>query len=212
MIETTIKFLLLLILPFILLIRGAVYIHEQYALIGYLTLGAAIAITSLIIFIYFTYIRACITGTLGHFDAIKRRYVLALGLVALYCFYALFLLPDTNVKHKAIQKEYTELHPVLRLAVSTLVLVDEQLIVTDAQRKPEDYRKMGLQSKKRSLHYTQADGFVHAVDIRTKGRSETRNMLVENYFKLMGFNTLRHTGTADHLHISLMSHTHPRAI
>ena len=46
-------------------------------------------------------------------------------------------------------------------------------------------------------------GHVYAVDIRTKGRKEWQNSLVRGYFRAMGFETLRHVGTADHLHVSL---------
>ena len=84
--------------------------------------------------------------------------------------------------------------------------------MTDANRQPEDYRKMGLKSKKNSLHYQQSNGFVHAFDVRTKNRSWLRNGLLQLYFKAMGFNTLRHGGTGDHLHISLKSRDRPCAI
>ena len=85
-------------------------------------------------------------------------------------------------------------------------------MITDANRVPEDYRKMGLKSKSRSLHYRQKNGFVHAIDIRTKGRSEFRNFCLKWYFRLMGFNVLRHGGTGDHLHVSLFSHDSPGAL
>ena len=64
---------------------------------------------------------------------------------------------------------------------------------------------MGLNTNSRSLHYIQSDGFVHAIDIRTAGRSELRNQLTLWVFRSFGFNTLRHGGTADHLHISINS-------
>jgi hypothetical protein len=71
---------------------------------------------------------------------------------------------------------------------------------------------MGLPTKSHSLHFKQSDGFSHAIDIRVKGRSEVRNWLLERYFRMMGFNTLRHFGTADHLHVSLLSHDRPHGI
>ena len=71
---------------------------------------------------------------------------------------------------------------------------------------------MGMSSKKHSLHYRQSSGYVHAVDIRTKGRGSIRNFLIRTYFRLMGFNTLRHGGTADHLHISISSKDRPSGI
>jgi hypothetical protein len=62
---------------------------------------------------------------------------------------------------------------------------------------------MGLPVRDQSLHYPQKSGYVHAVDIRTKGRPEWKNKLTEMTFELFGMSTLRHVGTADHLHISL---------
>jgi hypothetical protein len=71
-------------------------------------------------------------------------------------------------------------------------------------RQPEDYERMGLSTNGASLHYRQADGYAHAVDLRTRGRSPGRNILIRLYFEAMGFDTLRHVGTADHLHVSLL--------
>ncbi len=62
---------------------------------------------------------------------------------------------------------------------------------------------MGLPVYERSLHFEQADGYIHAMDLRTLGRGEWRNRLMELYFRTLGFRTLRHVGTADHLHVSL---------
>ncbi len=41
------------------------------------------------------------------------------------------------------------------------------------------------------------------MDIHTAGRGFVVNLLVQGYFELMGFRTLRHVGTADHLHVEL---------
>lgn len=96
--------------------------------------------------------------------------------------------------------------------MSTLVYIDHDLIITDASRTPEDYKKMGLPKKNTSLHYKQAStNYSHAVDIRTNGRSEVKNFLVKKYFDFLGFRTLRHVGTGDHLHVSLKSHDFPNA-
>ena len=73
----------------------------------------------------------------------------------------------------------------------------------DAARKPEDYAAMGLPVYENSLHFEQPDGYVHAVDLRTLGRSAWKNFVMSGYFRLMGFRILRHVGTADHLHVSL---------
>ena len=89
------------------------------------------------------------------------------------------------------------------VALSTIVLVDPDLVVTDMGRVPESYRRMGLPVNHRTKHYRQSDGWVHAVDLRTRGRGEIRNRVVQLYFWSMGFSTLRHVGTADHLHVQL---------
>lgn len=206
------KLLLLLALPFILLIRGAVfcYLHSEWppwlALMGGM-LGAV-----LVLFLYLSFIQGKIRGRVAGGGAMKRRGIIVLILVMGYCFHGLLFLSGANAKGEGVRQEFTRLHPILRLGVSTLIFMDADLMITDARRLPEDYRKMGLPTKGRSLHYAQSNGFVHALDVRTFGRSELRNRLLQVYFNLMGFNTLRHGGTADHLHISLTSPDSPGAI
>lgn len=207
-----IKVIFLLILPFIALIRGAVFIHEQYELLPWLSLAGGVLISALLIFIYIVYFQAWIKGHLGNASSLKRGYWVALVLVLVYCAPGVLFLSAANAKHEEVQKEFRSLHPVLRLGVSTLIFLDKKLILTDAKRQPEDYRKMGLKTKNHSLHYKQNNGYAHAIDIRVNGRSGFRNFLIKQYFQWMGFNTLRHVGTADHLHISIMSHDRPGAI
>ena len=199
-------------MPFVFLIRGAVYFHDHYLLSPWVAIGGGIAITVVLLFIYMSFLYGRLTGKLGSSGSLKWRSIMALILVLGYSIYGLVFLSGSNVKHAEIQKEYRSLHPILRLSISTILFLDQEMLLTDAKRQPEDYRRMGLKTKKRSLHYPQKNGFVHAVDIRTKGRSEIRNFLLINYFKLMGLNTLRHVGTADHLHISLQSPDNPGAI
>ncbi|MEM9819927.1 MAG: hypothetical protein AAF985_02600 [Bacteroidota bacterium] len=206
------KLVLLLVLPFIFLIRGAVFFHEHHVWSPWLSISGGVVVTTLLLFVYLTFMYGRLTGKLGNSSALKRRSVMALILVLGYSTYGLVFLSGSNVKHEEVKKEYTSLHPILRLSISTILFLDKDLLLTDAKRSPEDYKRMGLKTKKRSLHYPQSNGFVHAVDIRTKGRSEWRNFLLTTYFKLMGLNTLRHVGTADHLHISLKSFDHPGAI
>lgn len=126
-----------------------------------------------------------------------------LGLVIAWVGYGLVSLSAEHTKSEAVQATYHQLHPLLRLATSTWILADADLVVTDAARSIEDYARMGLPVNERSLHFPQATGYVHALDLRTRGRPEWQNRLVVLYYRSMGFRTLRHTGTADHLHISL---------
>ncbi|MFV1981287.1 MAG: hypothetical protein ACC655_09060, partial [Rhodothermia bacterium] len=125
-------------------------------------------------------------------------------LVAIYVGYTAMYISAANVKTDDVRATYTSLHPLLRLGVSTFMLADQEVVMTDAQRQPEDYARMGLPVNEGSLHFRQdGSGYVHAVDLRTNGRGEWKNFLMTLYFKIAGFRTLRHTGTADHLHVSL---------
>jgi hypothetical protein len=125
-----------------------------------------------------------------------------LAVVGAYSLYALIYLSSMNVKG-GVQDTYHSLHPLLRVANSTFILFDQDLVVTDMERESEDYASMGMPVYERSLHFRQADGYAHAVDLRTIGRSAWRNWLMGAYFRAMGFRTVRHVGTADHLHVSL---------
>ena len=131
--------------------------------------------------------------------------MIAILLVGVYIFHGIFFFSPRNTKTSEVKSELLELHPILRLSLSTLIHIDEELIITDAARKVSDYDDMGLARNTRSKHLKQADGYVHAVDLRTKGRSEFRNKLMPIYFRMMGFETLRHTGTDDHLHVVMPS-------
>ncbi len=206
------KIVTLLILPFIILIRGAVYLHEEHYFLPWFAIICGVLMSALVLCIYIFFIHGKFNGQVGGLQTMKFSYWIGLILVAVYCTPAILLLSKSNSKHAEVQKEFTSLHPILRLGISTVIHLDKSLILTDANRIPEDYRKMGLKTKIHSLHYKQSNGFAHAVDIRVKGRSEIRNWLLEKYFQMMGFNTLRHVGTDDHLHVSLMSHDRPLGI
>ncbi len=185
---------------FMVLIRFSVsvYLSEGVPAWGALALGAVL--TTLVLAGTAVLVRRWILG----------RWRLSWGLlrwsgllVLLFCGYGLLFISGAHVKTPALRSTYTALHPLLRMAVSTWVLVDPSAVVTDMGRVPEDYARMGLPALESSLHYRQEDGFVHALDIRTKASSEVRNTLKTFYFAAMGFHTLRHTGTANHLHVAL---------
>ena len=196
-------------MPFICLIRGAIYLHEVHqwgpnmCILG----GLGMATFLLAIYLFFFYRR--LTGEIG---SVRLKFWIAFLIVAIYSIHGLFFLSAENVKYGKIQQEFRSLHPILRLSLSTAIRLDPTLIITDGNRTPEDYRKMGLPSKKHSLHYKQKSGYVHAVDIRTNNRSLIRNYLIRCYFWLMGFNTLLHGGTGEHLHVSILSLDKPGAI
>lgn len=203
------KLLFLFALPFFLLIRGSVFLHENYTLPAWGSILGGLLLSAVLLFFYINHLQGRLTGRVGN---ARRTYGLAFALVAVYCLPGLFYLSASNAKQESVRREFTRLHPVLRLGVSTLAFLDKGLVVTDADRQPEDYGRMGLPTNNYSLHYRQSSGYAHAVDLRTIRRGEVRNALVAGYFRLMGFNTLRHGGTADHLHVSLRSHGRPGGI
>lgn len=163
-----------------------------------------------IVFVYLSFIHQLFVSG-GAVMSIKSRFLISFLVVVLYVVHGIFYLSGSNMKSSDLRTEIRKIHPVIRLAVSTLIHLDKEIIITDADRQPEDYKAMGLKSIKHSLHYRQSTGYSHALDLRTRNRPEWKNLLVEYFFKIMGFKTLRHVGTADHLHISLMSHDNPRA-
>lgn len=208
------KLIFIIVFPFILLIRGSVFLHERYQLYPWLCILGGMLFTFVLLFIYFSFFYGRLSGKFGDAGSIKRRALIAFLFVFLYALHGLFYIGGKNIKNRGLQSEILDVHPIVRLSVSTLIHIDKSLVITDADRSPEDYKRMGLKSKSHSLHYKQSNGYSHALDIRTNGRNEFRNSLVRSYFWMMGFRTLRHSGsgtTGDHLHISLMSHDRPYA-
>jgi hypothetical protein len=190
----------LLVLPFLVLLRGSMwlYLSGGTSTWGAVVGGAGLALVAVVVL--GTWVSKRLTGRA------RARFVakwIALPLVVVYVGQALLYFSTVNAKTDAVRSYYTSMHPLLRVAVATLVLVDGDVVVTDMAREPADYRRMGLPTADWSMHFRQADGWVHAMDLRTIGRSGIRNFLTGGYFRLLGFRVLRHVGTADHLHVSL---------
>jgi len=186
-------------LPFVVLVRGAVFFYEHGRVPAWLAVLVAALLTTGLVTLY---ARWLLRKFKGRPPVILLAKWVALPLVVFYCGFSLLYLSRVNAKAD-VRAYYTTVHPLLRLALSTWILVDDKLIVTDMRRAREDYAKMGLPVNETSLHYRQVDGWVHAVDLRTANRGWFRNRLTQVYFWTMGFNTLRHVGTADHLHVDL---------
>lgn len=197
------KILIILVLPFCLLIRGAVYFHSAYSLNSYISLLISAGLTALLMVVYFSVFYGKFTKKRTKIRYLRRRFAISFFLVGAFVLYGLVYFSQSNSKSTEVSKEFYSLQPILRLGASTLFMFDKKAIVTDASRQPEDYRKMGLKTNSRSKHYKQKDGYAHALDLRTRGRSELRNSLLVAYFRLMGFKTIRHVGTADHLHVEM---------
>lgn len=209
MLGLLIRILFLISMPFICLIRGAIYLHEVYQLGPNMCILGGLGMATFLLVLYFIFFYGRVTGAVG---SVRIKLWIAFFIVAIYSIHGLFFLSVDNVKYSKIQQEFRSIHPILRLSLSTAIRLDPTLIITDGNRTPEDYRMMGLPSKKHSLHYRQKSGYVHAVDIRTSNRSFLRNHLIRAYFWMMGFNTLLHGGTGAHLHVSLLSWDKPGSI
>ena len=195
-----VKIVGLAVLPFVTFVKVATFLygHEHYPTA--LALAGGAACTGAIVAAYLVWLARRLDRRVA-FAPLVRRVVLPV--VVAYTGYALFYLSSANVKSERVRSYYASLHPLLRLALSTATIADRDLMITDLARDHGDYAAMGLAAYDGSLHYRQRDGYAHAADLRTAGRSEVKNRLVQAYFWSMGFVTLRHVGTADHLHVEL---------
>lgn len=186
--------------PFAALLRISTYLYAERAWPTWTALGLAAACALVVLTLYAAAVSRWLTGR-ARLVAMAKW--VALPLVLAYTGYAMLYVSRINTKTPDVRSYYTTLQPLLRLALSSWILIDGDLVITDAARVPEDYAAMGLPLFERSRHFRQDDGWVHAADLRTIGRSRVRNWLTEQYFRMLGFATLRHVGTADHLHVAL---------
>jgi len=190
----------LIILPFFLLIRFSVYLNLNAGLSTWPSLiggiAATIGLLLLYLFLFFIKMKS------------KRRLITfglagVSGMVLGYSLFSLFYLSGVHAKKDDVKSVYRSMHPILRVAVTTATLADHDLVITDIARVRDDYERMGLPVNQTSYHYRQESGYVHAVDIRTLDRGFIRNAMLQGSLELMGFETIRHKGTADHLHVAL---------
>ncbi|NME68707.1 hypothetical protein [Flammeovirga aprica] len=200
-------FLFLSVLPFTMMIRSGIYMYHTYALGVWFGLSAGVLVLTLILLFYL------LVGYLfffrkykASFVAIKRIVLTVFLFVISYTVFALFSFTGKNAKTDQIKQEYAQLHPYLKISLRTLLLLDKDVLITSVSRQPEDYTKMGLSSKSKSLHFVQNTGYVHAMDLRTNGRPVWMIWFSQIYFNTLGFNIVRHGGTADHLHVSLSTY------
>lgn len=194
------KFALVLALPFLVYVRSAVGLYSQGGLSPMLSVVGAGMVTAAVLAAYAAWLSRRFKGR-ARANSIMRW--VAIPTLVAWCVYSLLYLASNNAKSDEVRREYRSMHPVLRIAVATAIMGDGNLVLTDSRRVASDYARMGLPVNQRTRHYAQKNGWVHAVDLRTNGRSEIRNRAVQAYFALMGFQTLRHVGTADHLHVQL---------
>lgn len=190
---------LCLVAPFIVLIRMSVYMYLSYQLNGWLALAVGVLMTILLLIGYGLFL------TFRYGKEVRINKYITRGIVVLVMAYTLYglLYYSMNTKTEEIRTYYRSLHPIMRVALATTTLADSDLLVTDIQREPKDYAQMGLPVNQQSLHYVQANGYVHAVDLRTSGRAEWKNWLTHITINIIGLKTIRHVGTTDHLHVYL---------
>ena len=200
------RIFLIIALPFAVLVRGSVFIYQHGQTSVWPAVLTAAFLSGGVVTAYAVWLARKFTsrgGRGGRALIMPLAKWVALPLVVFYCGYSLVYLASVNAKSEPVRAYYRSVHPLLRLALSTLILVDRDMLITDSGRLPEDYGRMGLPTNSRTRHYKQADGWIHAVDLRTTGRGVIKNRGVQFYFWLMGFETRRHVGTADHLHVEL---------
>lgn len=189
----------ILALPFVVYVRSSVSFYQHHVP-TWLAITSGAVLTFGVVAGYGVWLSR---QFIGRARALTVTKWIAVPLVTGWALYSAFYLARVNAKTDEVRSYYMAVHPILRVALSTVILVDPDLVITDMRRSPEDYGRMGLPVNNRTFHYQQADGWVHAIDLRTRGRSEIKNRTVQLYFWMMGFDTLRHVGTADHLHVQL---------
>ena len=194
------KFALILALPFLVYVRSAVGLYSDGGLSPMLAVIGAGMVTAALLAVYAAWLSRRFKGR-ARAESVMRW--VAIPTLVAWCVYSLLYLASANAKSDDVRREYRSMHPVLRIAVATAIMGDGSVVLTDSRRVAGDYTRMGLPVNQRTKHYAQKNGWVHAVDLRTNGRSEIRNRVLQAYFNLMGFQTLRHVGTADHLHVQL---------
>ena len=161
------------------------------------------AVLVIVLFLYLNVAYRFVFKRFGSAESLRQRFIFLSILVLVASVHILFFISDAQLKSKDLKSEYVSLHPILRLATGMVSKVDKSLVITDISRNRSDYAKMGLSVNENSLHYPQKDGYCYAVDLRTKGKPEWLISSLRAYYWSVGLKTLRHTGTADHLHISI---------
>ena len=195
-----VKWIAALSLPFLVLVRGSMYAYQGMGWGTWSSIRLGMFGTVVVFSAYAAWLWRRITGE-GRWPRIVQPVLIAV--VAGYSMYGLLYLSSGNAKDPDLEDYYMSLHPLMRLGASTYFLFDRNAVVTDLKRMAEDYLAMGLPINEASLHFKLGDRYVHAMDLRTMGRSPRRIALTVAYFRIMGFRSLHHIGSADHLHVLL---------
>ena len=185
---------------FAILVRGSVFSYDTWAFGASLSLVSAVLMT-----VPFLLLGAWVIIR-GRGIVRKVRHTLIRGTISIafiYIGYAVLYVASTNAVPDKIREEYQMIHPLLRLAVSPVIVFDPSAFRHPDGSVLEDYRLMGLSANEANLHFVQKDDLIHSLDLVTDNRSEWRNRAIELGFWAFGFHSLRHRGVGDHLHVSL---------
>ena len=195
-----VKWMFALSVPFLVLVRGSTYAYQGMGWGTWPSIGLGVFGTMVVFSAYATWLWKRSTGEC-RLPRIARRMVIVV--VAGYGLYGLLYLSTGNAESPALENYYTSLNPIMRIGTGPLLLVDRDARVTDLAHTAEDYLRMGLPVREASLHFKLGDRYVRAMDLRTAGRSPRRNRFTAAYLRFMGFRSLHHVDSADHLHLSL---------
>ena len=117
MFKWILQIVLMLMLPFVALIRASLWLHQHYSLSAWMALAAGVALTSLLL-IGYAYWGARRLGRRLNGNLAKVLFLL----VILYTGFTLLYISPANVKTARVASTYQELHPLLRVTLSTFIL------------------------------------------------------------------------------------------
>ena len=146
-----VKLSAIIALPFVVYVRSSVFLYDHGAHVWVAIVGAA-GLTMALVLIY-----AAGLGRQLHGRARVRSLLrwIALPIVAAWCLSSLFYLARVNAKSDEVRGYFLSVHPILRVALSTVILVDPGIVITDMARRPSDYGRMGLPMNDKSMHFEQ---------------------------------------------------------
>ena len=105
------RFILVVSLPFVLLIRGAIYLHKSYATQPYVSILFGTIIMTFVLILYFSVIYGKLTGMRGKKGWLKRRAKFALLIAVVYVTQSIYFLSSKNAKSPEVKREYHNLQP-----------------------------------------------------------------------------------------------------
>src|SRR5439155_353452 len=121
--------LLVTLLPFLVLVKVAVFLYTREGCATMLALAGGTACTAAVVTAYAALVWHRVTGRV-RLALVARRF--ALPLVVAYCGYAVIYLSSANAKSERVRAYYASLHPLLRPAGE---IGDHEVPVGEDQRR-----------------------------------------------------------------------------